>query len=263
MGMNRYTKGVKKRREERLRLLREKQRRASGTFIPEKRRTYAQDEAGYFPYHQSAESEWSERRSETHHAAFLVKVVCAVLLVVGTFIVMNSDHPQLEEAQLFIHDVMHRDFNVQGVMNWYEQNVGAAPDFMPQMFSRADREGERVNEYVMPVSGGTVITAFGQSDNGITLETETTVPIEVVKEGWVTFVGEKEGHGLTVIIDHGGGEESWYGNVKDLKVQLHDWVEQGEVIGQTSVDEEGESTFYFAIKKDSVFIDPLDVIPFD
>ncbi|GGK15999.1 hypothetical protein GCM10010965_06300 [Caldalkalibacillus thermarum] len=246
-----YRKGVKKRREERLRLLKAKQRRFQVLPLREER-----DIPPQFPL--------SSSRTNSASSAPMFKLICAMLLFTAVLMIMNTDHPQLADAKTLIRDVMTLDFNVEGVWAWYEAFTGQAPGFLPRLIARDDSSLPPSSDYVVPVSGARIVAGFNQDQQGIVLETGTTLDVEVVKEGWVTYVGEKEGLGKVVIIDHGQGEESWYGQLQDIHVHLYDWVNQGEVIGTTSVQDGREAgVLYFALRKNSEFINPLDVIPFE
>lgn len=262
MSFDQYKVGVRKRRQERLQLLRKKQRKLSPSSYylsnsPEEDFSY------YSSFLAPSETEGIQDNYRVYPT--LIKIVCSFLLITGVYMVMKSDHPQFASSQEFIIEVMQREYNVTGVMTWYEQTMGDQPSFLPKIINRNEQEKSTpVKGYVVPVSSGKVVSSFGQNHQGIRVGTTTSLPVEVVKEGWVRFVGEREGLGQTIIIDHGQGEESWYGELQDVQVQVHDWVKQGDVVGTTSLSaESGQGQFYFALKKNSSFVDPVDVISFD
>ncbi|MDG2658661.1 stage IV sporulation protein SpoIVFA, partial [Vibrio parahaemolyticus] len=88
--------------------------------------------------------------------------------------------------------------------------------------------------------------------------------VESVNEGLVVFAGKKEELGNTVQIQHADGTESWYANLNDMSVKLYDYVSKKQKIGTVSNDTNDKNgKFYFAIKKDEKFIDPIQVISFD
>lgn len=262
MSFNQYKEGVRKRRQERLQLLRRKQRKLSPSsyYLSNKP---SEGSSGLTNFNSLSDPEVQQDTQRLYPT--LIKIVCSFLLITGVYMVMKSDHPQFADAQGFIIEVMQREYNVTGVMTWYEQRVGEQPSFLPKLINRNEREHSTpVKGYVVPVSSGKVVSSFGQNQQGIMVGTTTTLPVEVVKEGWVRFVGEREGLGQTIIIDHGHGEESWYGQLQDLQVQAYDWVKQGEVLGITSLSaESGQGLFYFALKKNTGFVDPMEVISFD
>lgn len=248
MGVKRYQKSIKKRREERLRLIRKRQRELQKISPWHDLRPYG------------APSSPLENKASFN---LLFKTVCALVLFVGVLLVLEGEHPRLAEGKAWIKKVMTQDFQLDQVQEAFENLTGREVGFLPRIFTRENGQ-ELDSQYVVPVSNARVISGFSPKQRGIVLETGSTLPVEVVKEGWVTFVGEKEGFGRMVIINHGQGEESWYGRLNEIKVQLYDWVDQGQVIGTTSVPEGQEKgILYFALRKDSVFINPLDVISFD
>ena len=56
--------------------------------------------------------------------------------------------------------------------------------------------------------------------------------IPVIKSGIVVFAGEKEGYGNTVVVQQGDGIEVWYGNIKDIKVEMYDYLKTGDILGE-------------------------------
>ena len=77
------------------------------------------------------------------------------------------------------------------------------------------------------------------------------------------FAGTKEDNGKMVIVQHADGSESWYGELSEIFVKVYDQVEAGQALGivKSTGAETGE--FYFALKKDERFIDPVQVIKFE
>ena len=66
----------------------------------------------------------------------------------------------------------------------------------------------------------------------------------IAKEsGIVTFIGEKEGYGHTVIIQQSNGYYAWYGNIKE-NIKLYDYVEKNSELGI------GSKEYYYVLLKD-------------
>lgn len=70
-----------------------------------------------------------------------------------------------------------------------------------------------------------------------------------ITSGVVVFSGEKDNYGNTVIIQGIDGVDIWYGNLENVSVSLYDYIETGNVIGQTK-----DEYLYLVIKKDNDFI---------
>lgn len=65
------------------------------------------------------------------------------------------------------------------------------------------------------------------------------------ESGIVTFIGEKDGYGNTIIIQQSNGYYAWYGNINE-SVKLYDYIEQGEILGKTK-----ENFYYYVLLKDN------------
>lgn len=70
--------------------------------------------------------------------------------------------------------------------------------------------------------------------DGALLKVSSNYVIPVIKSGIVIFAGEKEGYGNTVIIQQGDGIEVWYGNIKEIKVSMYDYLKSGDILGEAN-----------------------------
>lgn len=85
----------------------------------------------------------------------------------------------------------------------------------------------------------------------------TGTPVTTIFPGRVVFAEWLRGLGLLIIIDHGDGYMSLYGNNQKLYKGLGEWVNQGEMIAR--VGQSGghaEPGLYFEIRKDGDALDP-------
>lgn len=86
--------------------------------------------------------------------------------------------------------------------------------------------------------------------NGIRIATKDEQDVKAVHYGRVVFSDWLRGFGLLIIVDHGEGFMSLYGNNKSLSKETGDWVRAGEVIAYSG-DSGGqsESGLYFEIRR--------------
>lgn len=105
---------------------------------------------------------------------------------------------------------------------------------------------------------GTVIRQFGETvgrsdmrTNGIRIRTETQAPVKAVHYGRVVFANWLRGFGLMIIIDHGDGFMSLYGNNDSLNYSAGEWVRAGDTIARAG-NSGGRSKpgLYFEIRRD-------------
>lgn len=72
--------------------------------------------------------------------------------------------------------------------------------------------------------------------DGVKLTVSDGQAISLLKSGIVVFSGEKEGYGNTVIIEDADDVEVWYCNLKDIKVDMYDYLKKGDIVGETNGD---------------------------
>lgn len=74
----------------------------------------------------------------------------------------------------------------------------------------------------------------------------SNLPIGTVESGVVIFVGDKQHFKNTVIIQGTDNYNIWYGNLKDVSVNLYEYVEKNSLIGLADGNE-----VYMLIEKDN------------
>ena len=73
--------------------------------------------------------------------------------------------------------------------------------------------------------------------------------LPAIKNGIVIFKGNKKDYGNTVIIQQADGIELWYSNIKNIKVDMYDYVKKGDILGEV-----GEKV-YLVFTKDGKKLD--------
>ena len=116
-----------------------------------------------------------------------------------------------------------------------------------------------------PVSG-TLKRTFGKSGSlynnlfkrGVLVATPEDQLVVSILEGKVGFSGPFRGYETLVIIDHGKGSFSVYGNLEEVYVQKGDLVNQGTEIGVVAYNSQKESyLFYFETRYNRRPVNPL------
>ncbi|MCX8070265.1 MAG: peptidoglycan DD-metalloendopeptidase family protein [Thermodesulfovibrionales bacterium] len=114
---------------------------------------------------------------------------------------------------------------------------------------------------------GTVITQYGsQVDpifnlpmfrSGINIKTPAGASIKSVHEGKVVYAEEFKGYGKLVIISHGGGYHSLYGNLSRITVKNGADVKENQVVGEAGESKNiGSTGLYFEIRYKGKPLDP-------
>ena len=96
-----------------------------------------------------------------------------------------------------------------------------------------------------PVDGALVYT-FGKAQtstnttirwDGVGIKAALGTTVKTVAQGRVVSVGQLGTYGLTVIIDHGGGDYSIYGSLYKAEVRAQQMVAKGQVLGSVGISD--------------------------
>ena len=117
---------------------------------------------------------------------------------------------------------------------------------------RLPARGEVINRYGAPRAGG------GATWKGLFIRAAAGAEVRAVAAGRVVFAGWLRGFGKLIIVDHGEGYLSVYGNNQSLIRKVGDTVSSGEQLA-TVGDSGGnpESGLYFELRYQGLTIDPL------
>lgn len=86
--------------------------------------------------------------------------------------------------------------------------------------------------------------------DGVVIRATEGSPVRAIHHGRVVFADYLRGHGLLIIVDHGGGYMSLYAHAQSLKKGVGNWVEAGEVIASVgSSGGQQQAGLYFEIRQ--------------
>jgi septal ring factor EnvC (AmiA/AmiB activator) len=142
----------------------------------------------------------------------------------------------------------------------------AARDAAAREAARKQRPGHNVPPPPTPVGSATadirgnlpwpasgVVNSYG---NGVLIKANGGSEIHAVARGRVIYAGFLRGYGMLLIVNHGNGWMSMYGNNETLLHGVGDQVEVGEAIGTASPPIGTNTGVYFELRKDSQPVDP-------
>ena len=86
--------------------------------------------------------------------------------------------------------------------------------------------------------------------NGVVINAREGSRVRAVARGRVAYADWLRGYGLLIILDHGDGYMSLYGQNQSLSMEVGDWVEVNQVIASVGVSGgQKKSALYFEIRK--------------
>jgi septal ring factor EnvC (AmiA/AmiB activator) len=102
-----------------------------------------------------------------------------------------------------------------------------------------------------PASG--VVNSYG---NGVLIKAAGGSEIHAVARGRVIYAGFLRGYGMLLILNHGDGWMSMYGNNESLLHDVGDQIEVGQAIGTASTPTGANTGAYFELRKNNQPVDP-------
>jgi len=172
---------------------------------------------------------------------FVNRLCITVILTLLTLIVLKSNS---KLKQGFYKEVYEKNFSFSEVNEIYKKYFGSSIPFKDFFVSSTPVFNEKL----------TYLEANKYMD-GVKLSVIDKYLVPNQLSGLVVFIGEKEGYGNTVIIQQANGIDLWYGNIEIVNVKLYDYVEQGDLIGNTK-----DTNLYLVYKKDGEVLNYEDYI---
>ncbi len=161
-------------------------------------------------------------------------LVC-VVLILGILIILKGN-PVLKKN---VYDkVFSSNINFSKISDIYEKYLGSV---FPLDLKKDDTQ---------TVSSSKIdYKNLEKYQDGVSLEVSKNYAVNIFKGGIVTFAGEKEGYGNTVVVLQADDTEVWYGNLSRIDVSMYDYLKTGAIIGEC------DEKLYLVFKKDGQVLD--------
>ncbi|MGP1282338.1 MAG: peptidoglycan DD-metalloendopeptidase family protein [Parasphingopyxis sp.] len=115
---------------------------------------------------------------------------------------------------------------------------------------------------------GTILAPFGnngagQRNNGINIAARRGTPVLAAADGVVLYAGDEiQVHGGLVLLNHGDGWITAYGNMEDLQVARGQRVERGQMIARAgATGQVDQPQLHFEIRRNRQPVDPAQHLP--
>lgn len=93
-----------------------------------------------------------------------------------------------------------------------------------------------------------------RTTNGVKLTFNNNSPIPCIEDGIIVYAGEKDGLN-TIIIEQVDGIKTTYSNISNNNYKLYDFIQKGEIVGETIKNE-----IYLSQEKEGVYLDYKEYI---
>ena len=73
-------------------------------------------------------------------------------------------------------------------------------------------------------------------NDGVKLTVENNYQVPALESGVIIYLGDKDNYGKTIIVEQVNGIQVGYSNISTNNYKMYDYVEKGEIIGNTTDD---------------------------
>lgn len=171
--------------------------------------------------------------------------------------ILNDLGNQISSEQERLTELQNNRQDLEKIVEKLSDVLADIPSDLGKHASPAEQKGK----LPMPLEGP-VVHAYGQNRSagmrwqGWIIQAAAGTEVKAVAYGRIAYSDWLRGYGLLMIIDHGDGFMSLYGQNESLRYEVGDWVEAGGVIANVGTDPDGGTGLYFEIRKDSKALDP-------
>jgi septal ring factor EnvC (AmiA/AmiB activator) len=164
---------------------------------------------------------------------------------------------QIDSDQARLQELAQNQADLESLIERLTKALADIPSDLGQYHHPRELQGS----LPMPLNGR-VHRAFGQDRpggmiwQGWLIAADSGVEVRAVAYGRVAYADWLRGYGLLLIIDHGDGFMSLYGNNESLLFEPGDWVQPGEVVGTVGDNPGDEQGLYFELRNNGRAIDP-------
>ncbi len=167
---------------------------------------------------------------------FINKVLITILFTVVVLIIskMNPEYKKVIKEKLF-----EENFSFSSVRNFSEKYLGG---LLP--FDKITSEEKSVFDEKL------VYSELKKYKDGAELKVTDNYLVPVVESGIIVFIGEKDKYGKTIIVQQMNGIDLWYSNINIGDHKLYDYIEKGDLIGESI-----NNKIYLSYQKNGEFLD--------
>ncbi len=169
-----------------------------------------------------------------------LKFLILVILTIAIIICLKNNNIFKTKFYKYVYE---DNISFAKINNWYKSKFGSS---LP--FSNYFEETTPVFNEQLQYSNSSIYK------NGVSLTVGYDYLIPALDSGIVIFIGEKEGYGKTVIVQQEDGTDVWYSNLKEINLQLYDYIKEGSLIGVV------DNNLYLVFIKDGEVVDYQEYI---
>lgn len=176
------------------------------------------------------------KNTNNKYLKYIYRFLVLVILTLIILIVLKSSPDARDKFYKYVYE---KNFSFAKLNSIYKEKFGSQIPFLDIATSSTKAVFNEKLEY----------SEYSDYLDGVKLAVDSNYMVPILESGLVVFIGQKEGYGNTVIIQQIDGIDVWYGNIDNTSINLYDYVEKGNLLGECS------NELYLVFKKDGSRLD--------
>ena len=153
---------------------------------------------------------------------FISKVLCAIIIfLIGLILVKQN----IKVKEFIEEEVYTKSFKFTKVRNIYDKYFGKVLSLDKVVKEESSVFSEKLS-----------YKDSKEYKNGVKLTVDEHYLVPVLESGIIVYVGEKDNL-KTIIVEQVDGIDTYYSNVNTNNYKLYDYIEKGQVLGETASTE--------------------------
>ncbi len=196
------------------------------------------------------------KNSNFGHTLKLQTAICALLLVVLSFIKITSD------------DVLVKAKRAVALILTQQTDVHKELEKLKSVFltDKAIESLNPVSDFINPAKDSTLVKGFGVQDAdesgfhyGVDLKVGKNQNIVAAQGGEISEIATNQEYGTYILIKHSDEIFTLYAKLNEVLPGVGERVEKGQAIGRANQE---TNTIHFEIRRNDTYLDPTEFIDF-
>ena len=180
------------------------------------------------------------KKNKSFLLSFFNKLLICFILVLVCLIIMKNN---IKFKNYVEKNIFHDNISFAYLNNLYNRYFGKIlPSYKIEETTPVFKENLEYKEY-------------HKYYNGYQLVVSNSYLVPAIESGIIVFNGNIENYGNVLIVEGIDGVDTWYGNIKNINVNLYDYIDKGSFLGETN-----GNILYLVFEKDQEYLKFEDYI---
>jgi stage IV sporulation protein FA len=182
--------------------------------------------------------------------------IWSLLIIFGfCWAFLQWNHPLAERARTNLETLFDQKINWFALTDWYHQYIDSAPVVVPTISQKNEGTDQPVNgvsiSFVSPCKGD-VLLSFSTDRQGAIISTDLEQQVSAPADGRIVYSGMLPGLGMTLVLQHANGYQTWFGMLENTSLKKNDRVNSSQLLGKGTELQGGKKSLVYMLTKTEI-----------